>query len=375
MTIRHEEKHGRFMINFWHRFPDGRRERIRRVAQSTTRRGAEAEERAIRAALADGSYGKEEEVIEEKKIPTLSEFKKVFVGSYCRAHNKKSTMESRSGEIERYLVASLGDMSLDEIRIPDVDRIKAEMRDAGLSPKTINNAVGTLRRMLRYAEECEVISKVPRLRPVPVPESEIDYLTREDLDRLLAAASYNTEWHDMIFFAARTGLRFGELCELRWGDVDLVAATLRVSRSYTHGEVSSRKNGRAFTTALSPDTVAMLKRRRGLKHLDGEALVFCQPNGKRHIHRRADVALKRCCAKAGMRPIHWHTLRHTTATGLASAGRSLLEIKELLGHRDIASTMIYAHLLPEKKHEAVAALDAQFGQQLGNGPDRTGTAE
>jgi site-specific recombinase XerD len=58
-----------------------------------------------------------------------------------------------------------------------------------------------------------------------------------------------------------------------------------------------------------------------------------------------------------LREIGWHKLRHTFGSHLAMRGRSLLEIKELMGHRDISSTLRYAHLMPERKHEAVAALD------------------
>ncbi len=74
--------------------------------------------------------------------------------------------------------------------------------------------------------------------------------------------------------------------------------------------------------------------------------------------------MKRCCRKAGLREIGWHCLRHTFASHLASQGRSLLEIKELLGHEDIKSTLIYAHLMPERKHEAVAALDDLLAPSL-----------
>ena len=80
MTVRHEEKHGRFMINFWYRHADGHRERIRVVAQGTTRRQAEAEERAVRIALDAGVYRREEEVKEsEKKTPTLEKFFDTFI--------------------------------------------------------------------------------------------------------------------------------------------------------------------------------------------------------------------------------------------------------------------------------------------------------
>lgn len=258
--------------------------------------------------------------------------------------------------------------------MPEIERLKADLLKQGLSPKTIKNVLGTLGKMLSYAQEMGIISEVPRIRHLPVPKSEIVFLKPDELETLLRAASYNKEWHDMIFFAARTGLRYGELCELRWKDVDLDARTIRVSRSFTRGEVTDRKNRCAYTVPLSLQTVAMLKQRRQLRHLKGNSLVFCKPGGGRHIHRRADVALKRCCRKAGLREIGWHKLRHTFASHLAARGRSIQEIEELLGHKDIQSTMIYAHLMPGQKHDAVAVLDqpsGTLGQHSGNSQEKT----
>lgn len=80
--------------------------------------------------------------------------------------------------------------------------------------------------------------------------------------------------------------------------------------------------------------------------------------GGRHIHRRADVALRRCCRKAEIREISWHKLRHTTASTLANRGRTLLEIMQHLGHKDFKSTLRYAHLMPETQRAAAAALFA-----------------
>jgi site-specific recombinase XerD len=178
------------------------------------------------------------------KIPTLKEYKEEFLKTYAKANNKPSTIASKEGDFQRYLEPALGHFALDEIHPVDVERLKSALLENGLNPKTINNALGTLR-----------------------------------------------------------------------------------------------------------------KARRQLRHLKGDALVFCKPDGGRHIHRRADVALKRCCRRAKLREIGWHKLRHTFATHLLSRGRELFEVKELLGQRDINSTLVYAHLMPRTKREAVAVLD------------------
>ena len=72
----------------------------------------------------------------------------------------------------------------------------------------------------------------------------------------------------------------------------------------------------------------------------------------RHILRRADVAINKTCKRAGLRPIGWHVLRQTFASHLATRGRPVKEIQELLGHSDIGQTMRYAHLMPSIKRDA-----------------------
>jgi len=346
-----------FQIHVCDRDPNGKVVEVRRQLSNATIREAENMEHAVRCAIRNGTYGKKEEV--KPKIPTFKEFKKTFLDNYARVHNKTSTVDSKEGEIRRYLEPAFGRLPLDAIRVPEIDALKADLSARKLSPKTINNALGTLRKMLNYAEESEVISRVPRIRPLPVPECKTDHLTPSELKNLLLAATFNMEWHDMILFAARTGVRYSELCELRWSDVNLETRTIHVSRGYVRKEVTDRKNHKSVEIPLSPDAFAMLKAKRQVVQLHGDPLVFCQPNGKRHIHRRADVALKLCCEKAKIRPIGWHKLRHTFASQITNTGGTLLVVKELCGHEDIKSTMRYAHVEMETKRRAVAMLDEQ----------------
>jgi len=344
-------------VNFGYKHPDGSEKRYRRDAFIQTKRGAEQQERRVRGEMAAGTYWKKKE--EKKQVPTLRDFSQEFMENYVKVHNKHSVVITKRGNLNRYILPELGSTKLDEIKTRSIDNFTRNMLNMGLNPKTAKNALGTLSKLLHYAEDLEFISKVPKIRFPKVPEVDFDFLTFEETEKLLKAAEYNPEWWGMIFFAIKTGLRYGELCELRWGDLtlDVIKPTMRVKRSFTKGVVSDRKNRKAFTAPLTAETARYLQQRRQLKHLKSNSLVFCKPDGGRHIHRRADVAIKRCCRYAGIREIHWHTLRHTFASHLAMRGRSLLEIKELCGHKDINSTLKYAHLMPEHLHDAVAVLD------------------
>jgi integrase len=267
-----------------------------------------------------------------------------------------------------YLLPHLGRKKLDEIGVRDLEHIKAKMLGRSLSPKTVNNALAVLSKMLHYAEDSELLDKFPRLHFLKVPPQDFDFLTFEEADRLLDAANkHKPDWHPMLHTAIRTGLRFGELSELRWHDVDLHAGRLLVRRSFCKGYVTTPKSGKPREVPLSAGTVDVLKRHR---HLKGE-LVFCKEDGGRRIHRRGEVAIHAVCKLAGLRRIGWHVLRHTFASHLVMRGRSLKEVQELLGHSDFKQTLSYAHLAPTVKREAVESLDQparseNFGQYVGS---------
>lgn len=371
MSTRRDRKMG-WMIDFIFEFPDGRIERIRRKSPVQTRRGAEQFERQLRERMAKPDYLAQK----RKEAPTLNKFAEEFIQTYAETNNKPSEVQSKKGILKRYLEPELGRMRLDQITVREIDKFKAKLLKRGLSPKTVNNALAVLSKMLRYAEEIDLIGSVPRLHMLKTPPPEFDFLTFKEADRLLKAAEKDPDWHAMILTALRTGLRYGELCELRWKDVDLKVGRIMVMRSFTKGHVTPPKNGKAREVPLSPATADRLKSHR---HLRGE-LVFCKPDGGRRIHRRADVAIKKFCRLAGLRKIGWHVLRHSFASHLVMRGRSLKEVQELLGHSDFKQTLRYAHLAPTVKRDAVATLDepddgsdevARSWQLYGSKPDRS----
>lgn len=352
--MRREEAKG-LVVDVTVQLPDGTRVRRKRRSPDQTVAGARDYERELIRELLHPTAPR-------KEVPTLNQYAEVFVKEYARNENRASTVAADEAILRLYLQPVVGRKRLDEIGRTDVANIKTLMRGRELSDKTVRNALGVLSKVLHYAEECELIVKVPRIKLPRATQTDFDFLEFEEAERLLKAAE-TTQWFSMVHMALKTGLRYGELAELRWGDVDLVAGRILVRRSFYRGRVSPPKNAKEREVPLSPEAVRVLKEARKLRHLDAEALVFCKPDGGRHIHRRADVALKRLCRRADLRSIGWHVLRHTFASHLAMRNVSLKAIQELLGHSDIRMTLRYAHLSPEVRREAVMVLDqASSGQ-------------
>ena len=342
------KRNDRYYVCITWKCPDGKVERFERTSPIQTKRGAEEYERQMRQSLLDGTFNRPE----PKVVPTVEQYSERFLDIYCTAHsNSEAEKECKRRNFRLYINPVFGHLPIDQVRT--ADDLKARMANKGLSSKTINNTIGTLRTMLRWAEEEGEVMAAPRIKALKMEPPAPDFLTFTETEMLLAAAQYNREWHAMIFFALRTGVRFGELTELRWSDIDWVNNQVTVSRAWARGGVRPPKSGKPRIIPLSPETVVLL---RGIRHTHGE-LVFCKPDGGRHIHRRCDVAIKRICKKAGLRSIGWHTLRHTFASHLVMRGAPLLSVQQLLGHSTIMMTQRYAHLVPEVNRDAVALLD------------------
>jgi len=228
---------------------------------------------------------------------------------------------------------------------------KPDNRLRCLSPKTINNCLTVLRRMLVIAYKRGLIDKLPEVEWLKSPRPEFDFFTFDEAERLLAAA--DGEWRTAILVALRTGMRQGEILALRWEDVDLVAGRINVRRNVVWGHIGTPKSGKGREIALGNEVLAALKAHR---HLRGP-LVFCSMDGEMLTPGELKWPLWRACKKAGLRFVGWHVLRHTFASHLAMRGAPLKAIQELLGHATIMMTMRYAHLSPEVARDAVCLLD------------------
>ncbi|MBI4917372.1 MAG: site-specific integrase [Acidobacteria bacterium] len=228
--------------------------------------------------------------------------------------------------------------------------------DEKLHPNTINHHFACLSKILHYALDCEKLGRIPKFRKLEVPPPDWRYLQPAESDRLLKGAHANGEAeHVLVLTGVRTGLRISELLALRWDDIDLDAATLRVHRSRPGvGAEGGPKTKYERVVELSPMLVEALRRHR---HLRGP-YVFCGPKGKPLTRDEANHILWRACRRAKLKRTSWRVLRHTFASQLRMAGRDLQEVQELLGHTDIAMTLRYAHLGPTARRDAVASLDS-----------------
>lgn len=160
----------------------------------------------------------------------------------------------------------------------------------------------------------------------------------------LSRAAASEQDAALFLTAAFTGLRRGELIALRWRDVDFEREAIRVAASYANGTLTLPKSGRGRSVPMVPEVAEVLARlgqRQALTAAD--ELVFVGEGGSYldgSALRRRFVAAQ---ARAGLRPIRFHDLRHTFGTLGVRGAESLVELQAWMGHADVKTTMRYTH--------------------------------
>jgi integrase len=176
----------------------------------------------------------------------------------------------------------------------------------------------------------------------------------EEVMALARAAS--SEQDAAIFLAAAfTGLRRGELLALRWRDVDFTASTVRVRASFAGGQLTTPKSGKARSVPLAPEVAHALARLTDRENRNGDDdLVFAALAGGyldgSALRRRYGTAL----ARAGLRPVRFHDLRHTFGTRMIAVA-DIRRVQEWMGHAHVQTTMRYLHYAPGAEDAALVA--------------------
>lgn len=342
-----------WIVDFTFDHADGRVERVRKVSPVQNKRGAEEYERQLRAEMLSGRPQRKEvprfdRFVEDRWLPTYP----------LAAGNRASTIRVRKDHCRLYLTPALGAKRLDEIKGEIIDRLFADLKSHhDLSPKTIAGVRGTLRRILMSAVEWEILAALPRLPKVKVPEVGFDFFTKEESDKILAAARTPAE-RLLLMFAIQTGARAGEQIGFQWGDIDWHRGIVIFRRTISAGVVGPTKTGKDRKVPLTAELKAALKAH---KHLRGD-LVFCRDDGSPlsiwQLHERLDMA----CRRAQLRRITWHSLRHSFASQLMIAGVPIRVVQEWMGHSTITMTMRYSHLAPNTGADLIAVLESNGNQ-------------
>jgi site-specific recombinase XerD len=235
--------------------------------------------------------------------------------------------------------------------IEDLRDYQLHLVDSGTSPISLNAAITGLKFFFDVTlDRLELMAK---MRPVRVPQKLPTVLSRDEVRRLIAAAS-NLKHQTALSLAYGTGLRASEVVALRVGDIDSQRMILRVEQG------KGRKDRYAM---LSPVLLERLRawwrvaRVQG-KMLDGGWLFPgmnpVEPLTTRQLNRAVHAAAE--AAKIDKR-VAMHTLRHSFATHLLEQKVDIRVIQVLLGHKKLDTTALYTQVATDLLHEVVSPLE------------------
>ena len=278
----------------------------------------------------------------------------VFAGEFLQY--AASTFRPKTLDLYKRALANFqklhGDPALSSLTPRHIDSYKASRAEQA-SAVTTNMEIRALKAALAMAVRWNFFPENPfqSVKELKVPDSPPVFLSRGDFQALLKTVEQG--WlRELIIFAVATGMRQGEILNLRWQNIDLVQKTVHIHSSATF----RTKNGRRRSIPLNDTAYAILSS-KGPRNLTD--LVFTRqgsPIRPFYLQHSFKLAVRK--AKLDDR-LHWHSLRHTHASWLVQAGVSLYEVQKLLGHSSPTVTEVYSHLQPETLHERVNRLSLQ----------------
>lgn len=296
-------------------------------------------------------------------------------------HTVKRNARPRSYEsfeiiIRKHLIPDLGRIRLEKLTPQHVQRLLDEKLKSGLAPQTVVHIRTTLRSALTQALKWELVTRnvAALVDPPKIARHEIRPFDLADARRFLDIAK-GTRLGALYMVALTSGLRKGELLALKWENVDLERAEVRIVESLQRvgGALvtSETKTERSRRTLALPASVIAALRAHRVRQLEerlaagpawkDHGLVFSSRVGTPIEPRNLTRDFERVLRLAQVPRIRFHDLRHSAASLLLAQGTPLRTIMEQLGHSLITLTAnTYAHVMPAAMREAADTMDAIF---------------
>jgi len=298
--------------------------------------------------------------------------------AYASGHLTPNTVTETRRIVERILLPRLGDVPLAGLRPEQLDGLYVELLRGGrrdgvpMSAATVQRIHGVARRALTVGVRWGWLTANPAFIAMP-PRSvrrAISPPEPAEVTRLVDAAEPDLGL--FVLLAATTGARRGELCGLRWSDLDLTDPRLEITRAVIivdgNCQVAPTKTRQTRRIALDPVTVEALRahRRRADKRARGagcrvlrDGFVFShEPDGR--CPWRPDStsgAFRHLRHEVGLDHVRLHDLRHFVATRLLAAGIDVRTVSGRLGHSLTSTTLnVYAAFVPDADREAAEVI-------------------
>ena len=324
--------------------------------------------------------------LSEQGNMTLSEWIEKWLTSYAEPTLRESTVRGYRSDVRHHIKPALGNKMLRSITQRDVQKFynalgrKTYKASDGNERRLADATVRGVHMLLHEIMEAAVRSRLIVMNPTDgtvIPKLNrppMKILNEEQLDKFMKAIRAEPLWYDFFYTEITTGLRRGEICGLKWCDLDETNGTLKICRSIHSApggalEVGNPKTEKGTRTILlPPSTLHVLKERRKMaltEWIFPSLLEPEKPTAPSAAYHRLKVILK----AAGLPDIRFHDLRHTFATHAMRSGVDAKTLSSILGHTNASFTLdTYTHVTTDmQKNASVIVGDFMkelFGKEL-----------
>lgn len=300
-------------------------------------------------------------MVKEKTINQITEEWKEEKKKYV----KKSTYAAYQLLIQNHIKPYFGDLY--EVNEEKVQQFVFDKLDAGLSEKTIRDIIIVLKMILKfgikngYLEYIQIDAKFPSKQE----KKDLDVLSKADQKKFMEHLRHNFTFKNLgIFICLSTGMRIGEICGLRWCDVDTVEGVIKVrhtlQRIYIiegetrHTELLLDTPKTANSVRDIPMSSELLKMLKSLNKVVNENYYVISNDIKPIEPRTYRNYYKKLCKQLDIPELKFHGLRHSFATRCIESKADYKTVSVLLGHSNISTTLnLYVHPNKEQKKKTI----------------------
>jgi integrase len=308
---------------------------------------------------------------------TVGEFLERWLADWAAVNVSPKTGERYGELIRKHTIPFIGNLPVQKLRPVHLSGLYAKLqRESGLAARTVGHVHRVCHRAFGHARQWGVLPSNPaeQVKAPKVESVEIEILKPDQVQKVLEAVR-GRFLYPIITTALATGMRRGELLALRWQDVDMERATVRVERSLEQTRSGLRfkspktKHGRRKITLpsfavseLRSHWKAQQEQRLalGLGKAAPESLVFARFDGEPRHPDSFSKEWSEVARRLGLKH-SFHSLRHSHASQLIASGLDVLTISRRLGHSSPAITLgVYGHMFSNTDDQAARALDVAF---------------
>ncbi len=293
---------------------------------------------------------------------------------YKRPYVKQSTMAAYVLILENHIIPCFGDS--DSLHEKEVQAFVLQKLEKGLSIKSVKDILIVLKMVMKYGVKNEWMNyyEWDIKYPTTSANKELEVLSVVHHRTILNYIQSHFTFTGLgIYISLSTGLRIGEICALKWIDINVTEGTITVSRTIeriyiiegekTHTELvinTPKTQNSCREIPMSKELLAMVKPLKKVVNEDFYVLTNDEHPTEPRTYRNY---YNKLMAKLGIPKLKYHGLRHSFATRCIEAGCDYKTVSVLLGHSNISTTLnLYVHPNMEQKKRCISKMFKSLGK-------------